>query len=729
MQFYSQFQIHYVLALPETELEGFSPFQGFSIALLERNMIFRQIVATLPPTVLELFNPSVAALQQRFAGVIPYSVLPLDAKAFKNLNPNSLSPFVVVFVDSETSNEIKEWAQGWPLPVWLIDMGAPIESCLTKPNLKAYCSSVAEALRQSDPDHYLLHVGDWQTCPSPDDVFDVPFKSWHHNTTVPNEAVMLSIGCHERTVEKPLVGKNEVYVTAIIQSVRSVLKLRQVIPETSLYKYSPPLYSLILTSPGLYHDVRTSERSKDPSLRAVSDVVRYLQSQQTYSTMIERDRWQQFVENPHSKPIYFIRSQELNAMTSALCVRAAAHLSPVLRLPPAIDHVMGSVTRLRDCLGAFRPKLFKVRKAAKHLFEDIENRVDPRFVDLIDSPHSHVKIVSDAPLEWLPVRGLPLMLRKITSRIPVTPGNLSLLTVLPRPPIRLSMRDFSETLVIRSFPDDDPIRPLLQEAIFSYRLDDQSSLPVRIVDVKTREDVVHALNSFQGALVIFDCHGSHRKDEEVATLQLAGEKLDFWDIRTKVRMPPIVFTCACDTHSAGRSHATCGNGLLFCGAQAVIASVLPVSGGEAAIFAARLLFRIYQLLPRVTGEEPGWTVRWDGVISLLQRMMFVSELFLALQQHLNLGWNWGTVTQTECTSIIHNSGSEWYELVLEAIAKDSNLTIAELDEIRNQYLPFPHTLRYLHMGNPELILIGPESVDLEEFGVFAEPDPLNTFGP
>ena len=180
-------------------------------------------------------------------------------------------------------------------------------------------------------------------------------------------------------------------------------------------------------------------------------------------------------------------------------------------------------------------------------------------------------------------------------------------------------------------------------------------------------------------------------------------------------MPPIFFACACDTHAINRSHVTSGNGLLACGSRAVIASVLPVESKRAAAFAGRLLFRIYELLPAIIGGNAPQAVRWDGVFSLLQRMTFVSELIFGIGILRGKRGKWGIKSQQKSTELIHTTGSDWYEPFVEALSQETGLSLNEIETYRQEHLPFPETLKYIHMGNPETIVVCPEDLRPEDY--------------
>jgi hypothetical protein len=123
------------------------------------------------------------------------------------------------------------------------------------------------------------------------------------------------------------------------------------------------------------------------------------------------------------------------------------------------------------------------------------------------------------------------------------------------------------------------------------------------VDVSNADELVAAINAFEGQVLVFDGHGAHR-DKEAAALYLQDEPINVWTLRDRItRMPPIVLLSACDTHAADRNHATVGNGFLALGARAVLASVFPLFAPTAATFIARLLYRIWTSARAVTRQS------------------------------------------------------------------------------------------------------------------------------
>ena len=431
----------------------------------------------------------------------------------------------------------------------------------------------------------------------------------------------MSVGGDFDGQQARLVGDDVKYLTRILQVADEAATVRHAVPPDPRPSVLPPMPTVILAAPALFRGANKKRPGKGKSNVPFFRMLRIIQQQTTYSFLIkDQAEFRELQSDPASNLALQLRTQELTALTNALAVRAASYLCPVLRLAPAVNHSSPALIRLADCLRSEKPTHRKVSRLTKDLTSALEKAVPRQFVERIDLPHSGIKLVTDAPLELLPIRGLPMMLRHVTSRIPVTPGNQAFHELLPHDLMELTTGHFKETLVIRSFRENDPLRDDLETAVKHYPRRDGTPLPVRFLDVRTRSDLERALAGFEGAMVVFDSHGHHRRHENYGQLQLADESVNLWELRGKARVPPIAFLCACDTHAYDRSHVTPGSGLLASGARAVISTVLPVHSKPAAIFVARLLYRIYEYLPRVTDALRQF-VRWDNVFSMMQRMM------------------------------------------------------------------------------------------------------------
>lgn len=703
------YTIKYLFLLPSPDIQRFTPIQGFDIALLRRSWITKWILEFLPPTIIELYRGDIKILQMRLAGLAVYNIMPLAMTELMHLKIDPAEPFWVIFTDAETREPVQDWLKSLRIPVLVIDIKSGPQSVidLSRSVLTSHCTSVIECIRRDHPEYYFeeydrfIHEEIGSSPQSPE--LDI----YNHNTTVPNELALLSIGFQQRRILPRLEGVDALYVSAIVRSFNEVMSIRDAVPATSLFRLYPHVESIILTSPGVYFHMRKVRRPKGRAHDPFYTMLRYIQAQQTYAFQIpdeEGPQLERVKASEEGKWLIFSRTQEAMTYTAALAVRAASFLCPVIRLPPKIDHVMPTVQRLGDAIRARKPKLEKLRAAANAVFDQLSAAVDPQLMQLIDREQRHVKIVSDAPLEWLPVRELPIALRYSTSRVPVTPGNFSYAQILPQQSSLISIQDFKEILIVRSFRDNDPIRLDVERAVRAHRLRDGEILPVRIVDVRNRTEFIQAFETFSGALAIYDGHGTHQNGDTIGSLQLADEDLNVWDIRQSVNLPPIIFACACDTHAVNRNHVSVGNGFLFCDVRAVIASLLPLESEPAARFLVSLLSQLYEWLRSRSAELP-LAKRWDAIFSQAIRIEFIKELVTSIAKRLGVEVSSYQSCLAKCVEIIEHQDDGWFEQSLTAISKHTGLTESQLELIRLEVLPFPEVLKYVHLGNPETLVL------------------------
>ncbi|GFO55574.1 hypothetical protein GMSM_25810 [Geomonas sp. Red276] len=421
--------------------------------------------------------------------------------------------------------------------------------------------------------------------------------------------------------------------------------------------------------------------------------------------MLGSKEWQYFTT---------MRKKEITLYTTALAIKACSDFSPVLRLPPIVNTLHADLQRLAACSrGNSSHKKFKLNKLYKEVAKKLSNVVDAEYIKVINGTTGHIKIVSDSPLEWLRIDGLPLMLRNSASRIPTTPGNLFFAKMVQNFPLVVPVSAFSEVLIIRSFHANDLLKKSLTDAVNLFTsVASQTTLTLRFVDVSCKQDFIDALNSYNGALMIYDGHGKHDKETGVGGLVIGDEVIDVWSLKGEVRIPPIVILSACDTHPIDASHATTANGFIRVGALTVLSTVLPVSGFESARFIGRLIYRIAEYLPLYTNtiDKP---IRWNTVITGMQRMVYVTELIYHINTNLMIpiADELRKKIGQEANNFINSNSPYWYEQTLDFVSDLLYMSRSNLTERLEEQPMFSETLKYLQIGSPENILISNKSLD------------------
>jgi hypothetical protein len=235
----------------------------------------------------------------------------------------------------------------------------------------------------------------------------------------------------------------------------------------------------------------------------------------------------------------------------------------------------------------------------------------------------------------------------------------------------------------------------------------KDNLTVEYVEVSNEDKLINALNNFCGALTVFDGHGGHEEDAS-AKLHLKGKPVDVWNLRNRLtQVPPIVVLSACDTHAADRNHATTANGLLSLGARTVLASVFPLDGRAAAIFTARLLYRVSAYLASAI-DCFDQALTWSEVVAGMLRMQLLTDYLRQLERKGLIDAITYRMVHIRGNEVINNSHeSDPFGIVDDVLAKlgiEKRTLHSELElAVANSSV-----ISYLQVGRPETILIDSE---------------------
>jgi hypothetical protein len=532
-----------------------------------------------------------------------------------------------------------------------------------------------------------------------------------HATIVPNLTALHALG-FDGMVHGPfdnIASGNKPYLEQIIRTTHSLLAERRAVDISKVERDFPPSPVLNLFSPSMMPaalELHLPDSVPREEKRAFQQALKLLSSQTGYNLQAKLPSASPAVghesEPPVLHPLLRVRARELRLSTECMASLAAADLSATLRMPNDVNRTAGAAQLFASHHRSDSNKPQKRLSAFRQMQNRLKAAVPPELVQTIKDTHGAIRIVADAHLEWLDIDGLPLCIRRDASRIPVTPGNLFAGLVTGQPLLRLFPEAFSKVLVISAFDRTDPIQGMFETACAAFEPEWQDSIRVEFVKVACEEDLLAALNSFDGPLAMFDGHGSHQPDHP-AVLHLQDTQCDVWQLSGKVRVPPIIVLSACDTHAASRNHATTVNGFLSLGARAVLGSVFPLEAIAAAVFAARLLYRVSTFVPAAVGVRDR-ALTWTEVVSGMLRMQLLTD-FLRQLERKNLIDHATYIEVHEYGNFAINSEAldPFGEVIamLEAKGRLAAGVRRELDTA----VACSSVISYLNVGRPETILL------------------------
>jgi hypothetical protein len=329
---------------------------------------------------------------------------------------------------------------------------------------------------------------------------------------------------------------------------------------------------------------------------------------------------------------------------------------------------------------------------------------DPIFRQIERHQHEGIKLIGDTPLELLPINDLPLGLRATTSRMPTLPGNLLMRHSLCRTSTLFQLPDLKRVLIVRAFDEGDTLRDALVGTV--GRINTMSSDPINlnVVDVKSKDEFVTAFNEYDGTLAIFDGHGAQARNDPQGTICVGPIRFNPFELYGKIRVPPIVFLSACETHTLEGIESSVASAFLFMGASSVLGTLAPIEGGNAGLLIGRFLLRFSDFLPSLNATMP-----WSQVVSGMLRMSYVTDVLKEMQRRFFFGDDLYHAIHTKVNTTINRFEPGWFEQLLTFLSKNLSLPEAQVRDTWLRTCYFTDTLNYVHLGQPEHIFVVPSA--------------------
>lgn len=700
--------IRYVVVLDEDSLEDASVFQGFSPGMLNMEWALRSI-SEMPADIFDFGLPLEARKARRITGK-GWSWTPLTISNFLKLRVSQDDPYWVVYSGSEAIfSALSDWESRQTLPILHIstdDAGGLAPDRARWTHVRDHILRVAVKLHQRARRFPVAELRKtlkaWRKPTAPR--LDLVAKL--HNCTVPNLVTLRTLGfsfAAEESLTSP-PGDESPHINAIVESANAVISQQESVGVFPALFSHFPKPDRIVTAPSLYAHTRQRLRPNTDAPAGLFETIRVIQQQKGY-TFSGPGAVMVRTMSPAGQYIMGLRAQELNVQTLAVSLRAASTLAATVRLPNGVN----LSSELSDFTGHVRGgRSTGGNGKAERVFRNVQNSLrsytSPALLDIVASSQTGVKLIADAPLEWLPVGDLPLAIALDVSRIPTTPGNLMMTQLMRSETLYLKPKAFGEVLVVSSFSPNDPIRHDVRMAMETFTETAKEHLNFRQVTVTCREQFVEAVNSFHGAMMIFDGHGSHDRNSGAGFLHIGAEKVDVWELRGRLRPPPVVVLSACDTHSPDRTHATAGAGFLTCGATSVVATFLPVRSKSAALFAARLSMRAAWYTHAVVhgSKRP---ILWSEVVGSMLRLDFLSDLIGRLEKKKMLSPLPAADLRTEVNMFVHTRDPNWWANAKARLMEVTGLEADDMARLISKTIAEGDSVRYTHLGNPDLLCI------------------------
>src|SRR5215472_9911635 len=282
-----------------------------------------------------------------------------------------------------------------------------------------------------------------------------------------------------------------------------------------------------LVEPALFRHAYRRTGSKRFPDRDAERVLRLFQTQTGFLAQTTDELPKALQSSPMAGILMMTRTSELRTFTLGVGTTAAQTCSAVLRMSPGINRVFPALSAFARSV---RSEKYEHRHKAFRLFSNIQQQLSDavtreKIAFIEEEVSGPIKIVADAPLEWLPVGPLPLLIRHQCSRLNATPANLLVGLLAQREVITVSPETLREVLVVSAFAPTDRLRNVLEVALESLRPRSEGKVKITFRRVVSVVELIETLNKFEGAILIFDGHGMINNRDGIGKLLVGKIKL------------------------------------------------------------------------------------------------------------------------------------------------------------------------------------------------------------
>lgn len=365
--------------------------------------------------------------------------------------------------------------------------------------------------------------------------------------------------------------------------------------------------------------------------------------------------------------------------------------SPYLRLPclgPSINASLSAVgynRLLHTNPGKFRRK---IRKTMLDIGKAITAKViAPDTIKMLKRRASQIVAITDLPIEWVDVDGVPLCFSHDVCRIPETPivSMLSLYMESHNFRYMIPKDIISKTLVI--FGCDDKSFSEVQKSVVEL----QKVAGFKIEKCSTLDEVENAVKKYHPHLIIFDCHGGVDEATHETFLLIGNEKLTCSEVVKREISAPLMVLSACMTAVTYNLVESIANAFFQVGVLSVTTSYMPVYIDESTL----LYNRILRLL--MEAQDKPIHRNWLAFMSHVQRTSYLLQPMIdAKRKGKDVDSDYmGEVIKKETHSMFFKLRRQLYKnLPNSVIYKEVNAKVENV---------MPNYMMYSTLGRADLI--------------------------
>lgn len=305
-------------------------------------------------------------------------------------------------------------------------------------------------------------------------------------------------------------------------------------------------------------------------------------------------------------------------------------------------------------------------------------------INCIKNDCAQIVALTDLPIEWMMLDGVPLGFSHDVCRLPETPVQslMSQYVEAKLRPYTIPKDILERTLVV--YGNDDPVFVMAQEHVEEHK----ERLHFKTRRCLSKQTFIETVKEINPDLLIVDCHGGINKDTHQSYLMMGDDIVSGDDVVQSGIHPKLVFLSACNTFPAYNSVGTIANAFFEVGASAVTTSYMPLDVIESTTLYIRLLSNLSNAAYKSIHRN------WLSFISYLLRTSYIHAPMFGHTDQMTPSLSKALANLSTKSILFENRRKLYTEL-------NNNAFTSKVGANYNYIIP--HYLMYSTLGRADLI--------------------------
>lgn len=258
-----------------------------------------------------------------------------------------------------------------------------------------------------------------------------------------------------------------------------------------------------------------------------------------------------------------------------------------------------------------------------------ENVLSPEIKEMLKKRPSQIVALSDLPVEWINIDGVPLGFTHDICRLPETPVT----GLLTHHQINL----FQKYIIPKNIIEKTLVVYGCQEPEFK-EWQDKVNILSKEIGFKTCvcasiDEFAKSVHQHKPDFLIIDSHGGTDLSNHQSYVLMGEEKMYPSDIVRNQISAPLVFLSACNTAPTYNSINTIANAFFEIGSLSVTTSYMPLDIKESSVLYIRILNQLSQAANHFYHKN------WLAFISHIQRTSFILSPLIGIDEKVEEMWD------------------------------------------------------------------------------------------